>query len=124
MWHPTNIWERSWQVIVAMPRTQGSSHKTLSAYVKLIPSVLSSPSYTVAMKLHCVHLLVMSRAMFNTNLWVVDSRVWVVANRVFDHALRHVAGEFRMMGFKRKPAVEIRKALGVESIDCIKKKME
>ena len=49
---------------------------SMSAYVKLIPSALSFPCYTVAMKLHCVRLFVMSRALFNAHLWVVDSRVY------------------------------------------------
>ena len=63
------------------------SQNAMSAYVK--------PWYTVlhrGHKLHCVHLSVMSRALFNAHLWVVDSRVLATANRVHDRVLRRVAG--------------------------------
>ena len=68
---------------------------------------------------HCVHFFVMSRALYNAHLWVVDSRVLPIANTVYYRALRRVAGESWTMGFKKKPAIVIRKALGEPSIDCI-----
>ena len=65
----------------------------MSAYIKLVHSVLSADCYTVAARMHCVSLLVLACQLFNAHLCVADARVLSVANSVYGWALRRIAGE-------------------------------
>ena len=102
-----------------MRETIHRSSSALNAYAPLAVRIFGSPVIFVPAKLHLLDSLVMSRLVFNAGTWDHDINVLRRLNSVYMRALRRIADEISYEGRSELNDLQVRRKLGVPSIDCL-----
>ena len=100
-----------------VPFTKARASSAMSSYVPLAMNTFGAPEINFPMKLTFKNSLVMSKLCFNAHVRCLNPQALKQLNTMYMRVVRRIAGKVYMDG-SDKTDYEVRRNIGVPSIDC------